>query len=205
MDWKHAMRRFSLAVVGAGILGIMAVGSGPTFQSLTNMSRVPIEYGTLVNENVRIESYGSEWYAPWSVGGGEDFKTPFSVYWWSSQGPDIAIPPTNDYIEAHEAGARQVKIFVDGHDGPLYGLIVFNDAIESAFGPAKQSYYLKIPEDKLREAMNGNISVAYERMQWKDEYINDYGRQSKDKRWFSWILWMSKTPLVSPGGRDFGP
>lgn len=197
---KRVFPKFLATVAGAGVLVLMAAGSGTTYQSLTNWSRVPIDYGTLVNKNVRIESTGSSWSTPWSVNGGEDFTTPFSVYWWQNNGPSMDDNTIlNQYQAAYERGARPVLIYVDGQTAPIHGLIVFNDAIGAAFGPARQSYYLQIPEDKLRQTMSGNITVAYENISYKGEWRNDSGYQTENYKWYSWILWMSRTPLVNDG------
>lgn len=204
---RSGFRRVALALGGALLLGLLAAGSGPTYVPLTKYSRVEIPYGTLVNKNVRIESAGGTWAQPWSVGGGEDFRPPFTVYWWNGYEPSGLNDGTilNMYQAAYDKGARPVLIHVEGQREPIHGLIVFNSAIEATFGPARQSYYLQIPEDKLRQAMSGNMSVAYEYINYRKEWQNDYGYQKQDVKWYSWILWMSRTPLVYEGGRQLGP
>jgi hypothetical protein len=198
---KSLTMRSTVAIAGTCILALLALGSAsaPTTSYTTDWTQVPIPHGTLVNTDLRIESTGSSWDAHWQANGGKDFTTPFSVYWWSGRAPSGLSTNTllDKYQDAYAKGARPVLIHVEGQDRPVHGLIVFNSAIGAAFGPGRQSYYLKIPEDKLRQAINGNITVAYERMSWKSSWIrSDTGYGSVDKKWFSWILWMSRTPLV---------
>ena len=206
MQWKSKGRRLGVSIIGVGILAILAAGSAPTYQSLTNYTRKPIQYGELVNKDLRIESVGGAWTSKWSVNGGEQFRTPFSVYWWQDQGPSLNDSIiTSKYQDAYEKGARAVMVHVEGRDQPLYGLIAFNDAVGAAFGPATQSYYVKIADDKIAQAYAGNITVSYEKMTYKGEWRNDSGYNSKDYKWYSWVLWLSKTPLVNTGGRSLGP
>lgn len=193
--------RGMVAVVGSCILVLLALGSAsaPTTTYTTDMTRVPIPQGSLINSDLRIQSTGSSWDTPWQVNGGEDFATPFAVHWWNGNGPSGLNTNTllEKYQDAYANGARPVLIHIEGHEKPIHGLLVFNSAIGAAFGPARQSYYLQIPEDKLQQASNGNLTVAYERMSWKSEWIrSDIGYGSADKKWFSWILWMSSTPLA---------
>ncbi len=205
--FRRSFPRVAVALAGAALLGLLAAGSA-TYTTLTKYSPVPIPFGTLVNENVRIESVGSTWETPWSVAGGKDFQPPFTVYWWNGNFPSGLNDGTilDLYQPAYDMGARPVLIHVKGQRDPIYGLIVFNTAIEGAFGPARQSYYLQIPEEKIRQAIDGNMSVAYEYINYRQEWADDYGHHKKDQKWYSWILWMSRTPLIYEGGeRQIGP
>lgn len=201
--FRPGVPRVFVALAGAIVLGLLAAGSA-TYVPMTKYGAVPIPYGTLVNKNIRIESTGSVWSQSWSVRGGEDFRTPFELYWWNGQHPAGLNDSTilDMYQAAYEKGARPVLIHVDGYKEPIYGLIAFNQAIEGSYGPARQSYYLQIPDDKIRQAMNGNMSVAYEHISYRDEWQDDYGYQKSEKKWYSWILWMSRTPLIHEGGRQ---
>lgn len=175
------------------VLFIAAAGSmGPTIRQTTDFSPVPIRYGTLVNENLRIVAQdGSFELEP-----GEDFETPFSVYWWNGQAPVSGTQNlVNEHQQAAEQGARRVRIEMEGEERDLYGLLVFNQAVQSSSGPARQSYYLQVPEDKLQSALNGNVAVAYELIDWDHTYTVDGSPRSRDKTWLSWILWISRTPL----------
>lgn len=196
--------RSVVGVVAMSVLAVLAYGSaGPARVYTTNYSPVQIPYGTLVNKNLRIESTGNSWGTQWSVDGGEDFRTPFSVYWWSNRVPRNLVNRNNSLLESHgvayQNGARPVRIHIDGEEEPLYGLIVFNQAIAAAYGPARQSYYVSIPEEKIRRAQNGVTAVAFERMKYKNSWTYDGRPNSQDRKWYSWILWMSRTPLVNEG------
>src|SRR5690606_36984945 len=118
------------------------------------------------------------------------FDTPFATSaLWNATIPANTLP--NAYTSARQWGARPVVIRQAGRPD-LHGLLLFNNAIAASFGPGSQSYYLNIPQDKLDNARGGNTTVVYEMMRYNvtDEYGN-----ATQRDWYSWILWMSSTPL----------
>ena len=178
--WRGVLAVFALAVATVAALGS---ASGP----VTDMTPRPIATGTLVNRDVVIVAEDGTF----KFDGGQQFSTPFS----SSALWNATIPPeslANAYTQARGWGARPVVIKQAGKRD-LHGLLLFNNGIGAAYGPGSQSYYLNLPQDKLDNARNGNTTVVYEMMKFKTSYP-DMGTV-EDNQWYSWILWMSSTPI----------
>lgn len=176
----------------------------------------PIEQGQLATRGIRIESHGSRWDSSWSVRGGDSFSPPFTVYWWGDERPAIDEPYVDDYEKAWQAGARQVKIHLDGRDETLYGLLVFNQAVESTCGPARDSYLMHVKRENIETALDGDIAVAYENLLLVPEQttckrvaasirgyeangLTDaqiYSENGPLRRRPTWMLWLYDEPLV---------
>ncbi|QGX39318.1 hypothetical protein [Permianibacter aggregans] len=187
--WHSRRWRLVLAMCTAVIAFIGATGSAPTYINHTDRTLRPINYGTLVNTELKIEAMDGSFV----LQGGEQFRTPFALNLWNARFDEKTL--ANQYQAARQLGAKPVLVHVKGHDQPLYGLLIFNQAINAAFGPGSQSYYVRVSKDKLDNARFGGISVAYEMMDWRDTYTDDYGRQTRDKTWYGWMLWLSSTPI----------
>lgn len=203
--------RISVALAVLAVFVVMALGSSPPpitrkNHGTTDFTPQEIKYGRVVNEDLKIVSKEGKF----TLEGGEQFDTPFQVYWWKGQG--LTGTDTreghlvNAYDKAARRGGQRVLVYQEGSDEPLHGVLVLNSAIKSAFGPATRSYYVKIPEQKLNTARHGNIAVAYEKMDWRETWENRAYRgstylasksrdRSKEKTWYSWILWLSATPI----------
>lgn len=188
---SHSRRwRFAMGIFTVFIAVIGAAGSAPTFVNHTDRTLRPINYGTLVNTELKIEATDGSFV----LQGGEQFHTPFTLNLWNTTGFDKKSL-ANQYSLARQLGAKPVLVHVEGYDKPLYGLLIFNQAINAAFGPGSQSYYVRVSKDKLDNARFGGISVAYEMMDWRSTYTDETGRKTQDKTWYSWMIWLSSTPL----------
>ncbi|KFN47397.1 hypothetical protein [Arenimonas composti] len=176
--------RAVLAMVAFAVAAIAGLGcaTGPVMDTTPR----PIPTGTLVNRDVTIIAEdGSFQLQP-----GEQFPTPFATSaLWNASIPANTL--VNTYTRARSWGARPVIIRQAGK-ADLHGLLLFNNAIAAAVGPGSQSYYVNLPQDKLDNARRGNTTVVYEMMRYN--VIDEYGT-SQQKDWYSWILWMSSTPL----------
>lgn len=181
--------RVIMAACTAVVLVIGGVASGPTYINTTDRGLRPINYGTLVNQELTIKAVDQSF----TLKGGEQFRTPFTLNLWSTSFDEQTL--ANQYQLARTLGAKPVMVYIDGVDKPLYGLMIFNSAINAAFGPGSQSYYVRISKDKLDNARFGGISVAYEMMDWRNSWNDDYGARYEDKTWYSWMLWLSATPI----------
>lgn len=182
--------RAGMAAVVAVMALFGATGSGPTYLDQTDWGRRPINYGTLVNKEVSIKAVDSSF----TLKGGEQFRTPFSVDIWNASFDEAKL--ANQYQMARSVGAKPVMVYVDGFDQPLYGLLILNSAVNAAYGPGSQSYYVRISKDKLDNARYGGISVAYEKMDYTYNYWQEgYGNQKEERTWFGWMLWLSATPI----------
>jgi hypothetical protein len=179
----------SMAVV-VGFL-VLAVGSGSVPQQTTDMTASPISGGIFTNKNLTIFAQNDAF----KIEGGERFATPFDAYIWGGSPMFAAFSGeiVNNVDAALSTGAGQrVTIYQEGETEPLYGVLVFNQAIAAAYGPASRSYFLQIPEDKIAAAKGGVTAVAYEKMSWKSTWSNG---AKGDSFSYSWVLWMSSYPF----------
>lgn len=177
--WRGMLAALAFVVAGLGALGS---ASGP----YVDYTPRPIPSGTLVNRDVTIVAEDGSF----QLDAGQQFPTPFSTSsLWGAQIPANTL--VNAYTRARAWGARPVIIRQQGKPD-LHGLLLFNNAIAAAVGPGSQSYYLNLPQDKIDNARRGNTTVVYEMMRYN--YIDEAG-SSRQNDWYSWILWMSSTPL----------
>ncbi len=97
---------------------------------------------------------------------------------------DDDLKMTELYRQWEARGASRVAITVPGRTTTLYGLISFHRLPASAEGPGSRSYSLNIPDQYIRDASDGRISVVYELV-----------KTDSGKRYFGWVLWMSDRPF----------
>lgn len=145
--------------------------------------------GVLANQNMRIVAADKSF----EIVPGTQFTPPFSSNLWGCNNAayyDKVI--VEGYDEARECGAKDVLVYVDGYDKPLYGVLALSEVPAAAVGPAKRSYLIKVPQDKIDGAYAGRTTATYENFNWIKRY--DTGETYK-KNWRSWILWLSLTPL----------
>ena len=186
-----------IAAVVALISGfVLALGSAtdPTWRKTTDNTPRAILVGTLVNPDLTIAAQDGSF----TLKGGERFKAPTARHLWGSGLGGTGDKLLDQYPDARRLGATPVTIQQAGAKEPLYGLIVFNNAIASAYGPGAQSYYVKIPEDKIAHARAGGISVAWESMNYKETWSRDgipHAPSTEEHKYYGWILWLSSTPL----------
>ncbi len=175
------------------LFSILALGSAstpPPTYSTTNYQALDISGGVLANKDIKIVAEDGSF----TLEGGKRFSTPFSIYDWNDQSDAFTAESKmlDNFPNALRSGAKRVYIYQDGVTQPLHGVLVFNQAIQAAFGPAARSYMVNIPVPKLQAARDGVTAVAWEYMEWKSSWSNG---SSKDKKWYSWALWMSAYPL----------
>ena len=185
---SRALRLVFAACTAVGLV-LGGAASGPTYINTTDRGLRPINYGTLVNQELTIKAVDESF----TLKGGEQFRTPFMLNLWSTTFEEKTL--ANQYQKARALGAKPVMVYIQGVDKPLYGLMIFNQAINAAFGPGSQSYYVRISKDKIDNARYGGISVAYEMMDWRNSWNDDYGARYEDQTWYSWMLWLSATPI----------
>lgn len=173
------------------VFAFLAIGSESVPQSTVDWTAKPIRYGIVANKDIRIVAEDGSF----ELKGGERFETPFSVLAWSGASANLFTGSNNllnHYPTSLQYGAKRVKVYQQGHDEPLYGVLAFNQAIGSAYGPASNSYMVQIPDGKLDAARSGVTAVAYEEMNWRSTW--DTGASS-NKTWYAWSLWISAFPL----------
>lgn len=67
----------------------------------------------------------------------------------------------------------------------VYGMLIVFRADPNGKGPAgRGDYLLKVPEDRIRAASGGRMSVAYE------SYTTTRGEER-----YAWVVWMSEQPF----------
>lgn len=178
------------AIAVLAMFWVLGVGSAASVYSTTNRTVVPISGGVVANKDIRIVAEDRSF----ELVGGQRFSTPFSVNDWAPG--TAAFTSTANMISHYETslthGAQLVRVYQDGYEEPLYGVLVFNDAIAAAYGPASRSYMIKIPQDKLDAARSGVTAVAYEKMNWKATWSDG---SSSNKYWYGWALWLSSYPF----------
>jgi hypothetical protein len=160
--------------------------SRPVVRDTTNYSPKPIQFGVL-RENLRIEAEdGSFELLP-----GQQFVTPFENYTSPLRCVNGSLLEGVS-IALSRCGAQRVRVYVEGQDTPLYGVLMLNRAIMAAYGPGARSYEIYLAPDKVAEAVRGRTAVSYEIVNFNK--TNNYGKTTKG-RFYSWALWVSKYPL----------
>ncbi|MEM6535731.1 MAG: hypothetical protein AAF613_08840 [Pseudomonadota bacterium] len=174
----------------AGLVGLFVIAACEA-TSTTNFSPVVINQGVVANEGLTIKAVDGSF----ELRGGERFQTPFSVVAWRGSCPGFKGGQDSElltqYTAAKNCGSKAVTIELDNGE-KLYGVLFLGTALRSSTGPSAQSYYVTIPNGRINEALNGNITVAYEKVKWVSSW-SDGSRSNKN--WYSWVLWMSSVPL----------
>jgi hypothetical protein len=189
MSFNSKITKSLATLMTLGLFALLAAGSGPIYQDNTNYTRVDIKSGT-IDSDIRIVAADGRF----ELKPGERFTPPFYSDLFLCTGLNYKNI-LESFSSARNCGAVDVKIYVGDNPEPLYGLLALNRAIVDAFGPAARSYLIKIPQDKINVAREGNTAVVFEYMTWKKSWHNDYGAQSATRKNYGWVLWMSSVPF----------
>ena len=182
-------KRVVMAVLGLTLAGALS-SCGPGVYETTNKTPVRVPVGTVVNPELRIVAADGSF----TLAGGQQFTTPFSVDIWSTNQPAFADANIiNGFTQGRAVGGRDVMVHVQGKSKPLYGVLVLSTVWGSAVGPATRSYQIQIPKDKIDNAYAGNTSVVYENVLFTRTW--NTGASQANNQWRTWILWLSATPL----------
>lgn len=120
---------------------------------------------------------------------GEEFAPPFqnSLFEEGASYPPLFILGKSDVVnmseKALDRGAKPVRIHSPRLDEPLYGVLFLSSATSTSYGPASRSYLIRVPDEYIDNARDGQISVVYEKSGYK------YGNW--DVKVPAWVLWMS--------------
>lgn len=186
--WKKSLA----STLALSVFLLLALGSEPYHTDTTNLSTVPIQQGT-VEKGVRIVADDGSF----ELRGGERFTSPFQNNIWT--GYCKRFYSNNLLTQAEDAlscGAKKVRIYIGDRKTPLYGVLLLNSSVGSAFGAASRSYLIRLEEDKIRHADAGNTSVSYELVKYKKTgYWDDGRRTSSEATQYTWILWYSSYPF----------
>lgn len=193
---KTWLKAASSVVALSGML-LLATGSedpSPRLLNYTDMAQMPIQHGVL-EEGLKIVAEDKSF----ELEGGERFRSPFQSNLWIP-GCDLASLHAKNVLSSASTGLRcggkKVRVYHGGDSEPLYGVLVLNTSVNAAHGPASRSYMVKVADDKIAHAREGNTSVSFEIMNWKTSKRWTTGRAvSEDKTAYSWILWVSAYPL----------
>ena len=110
------------------------------------------------------------------------------------------VNPGKDFSRAFvDSKGYHVEIRVTGRKEVFYGILEFNKVYETCAGdPSARSYFIKIPELYIQNALGGNISVVYEYYECTprlgDKTVRDY--TTKMSKYTSWVLWLSDISFV---------
>lgn len=188
MDNARSFRNLFLTIVGSCAFLLLAVGSATVPRDRTDYSLVPVKMGALENKDIRIVAADNSF----EFKGGQDFTVPFQSSLWGNTTGLTENKLVEQYDIALRLGAKKVLVYIQGREQPLHGVLALSPVIGASYGPGARSYLLSFPADKIKSASNGNISVMYEKVGWRESRID--GRTT-DHYWFSWILWLSNSPL----------
>lgn len=184
-----ALRRAPLAFAFCAALFLSACET--PIVDVTDYTLHDVPFGVLVNQDVRIEAVDDSF----TLVGGQRFDTPFKVDIWGRNTPSKPFY-NNNIVEGYEAarqlGAKDVRVYVAGHDKPLYGVLLLSPVYNAAIGPAARSYRIQIPKDKIDTAYALNTAVVYENADWIKRWSDG---DHKKINWRTWILWISGAPL----------
>jgi hypothetical protein len=194
---KTWLKLTSSAVVISGML-LMAMGSdepSPRLINYTDKTPMPIQHGVM-EDGLRIVAEDKSF----ELKSGQRFRSPFQSNLWS-YGCDINSINGKNVLNSVDAGLRcggkKVRVYHGDNAEPLYGVLVLNTAVAAAKGPASRSYMIKIADDKITHARQGNTAVSFEIMKWdeKKRWSNSGRTVTNEKSAYGWILWVSAYPL----------
>ncbi|AKE52181.1 hypothetical protein [Kangiella geojedonensis] len=194
---KTWLKITSSAIAVSGML-LLAVGSddpSPRLINYTNKATMPIMHGVM-EEGLTIVAEDESF----ELKGGQRFLSPFQSNLWG-YGCDLSSINGKNVLNSSDKGLRcggkKVHVFHGNNPEPLYGVLVLNSSIAAAKGPASRSYMIKVPDDKIEHAREGNTAVAFEIMKWDEsQRWSHTGRTvTNEKTAYGWILWVSAYPL----------
>jgi len=144
--------------------------------------------GLIATEGVSIRAMDNSF----ELVSGEVFSTPFfgntAGVGMNSVGADMI---SYYQIALDQMNARRVRVTTPWLDEPLYGILLFSNLYYGGSGPATRSYQITVPENYVRAAVGGRISVVYETYP-HDPPKDSFGETFECK---SWVLWLSDVPL----------
>jgi len=194
---KTWLKITSSVIAVSGML-LLAVGSddpSPRLINYTNKTAMPIEHG-VIEEGLTIVAEDKSF----EIKSGQRFRSPFQSNLWT-YGCDLSSINGKNVLNSSDKGLRcggkKVHVFHGNNPEPLYGVLVLNSSIAAAKGPASRSYMIKVPDDKIEHAREGNTAVAFEIMKWDEsQRWSHTGRTvTNEKTAYGWILWVSAYPL----------
>jgi hypothetical protein len=153
---------------------------------------------SVLTEGVVIEAEDGSW----DVASGDPVRPPFG-----SHAPGDAAPAANGallekYGEFVQAGARHVRVRVPGRHKPLYGVLALLPVYStSTSSSARRTFRIEIPNNRIQEALGGQVSVIYEPYPYSRKTVaknQDGDDELKDSQAEapSWILWVSDAPFA---------
>lgn len=174
---------------------LLAMGSedGPgRLMDQTNKTPLPIQHGVM-EDGLRIVAVDGSF----ELKAGQRFQSPFQANLWNSGCTMNSKTLLSNASTALRCGGKNVLVYHDDNTEPLHGVLALNTSIAAAYGPASRSYMIKVPDDKIEHARQGNTVVAYEMMDWKStkRYSNRVSSFNREHTYYGWILWVSAYPL----------
>jgi len=115
---------------------------------------------------------------------------------WVNPGKDFS----KAFVQSVERGnGYHVEIQYKNRKEKFYGVLEFNKVYTTCAGdPSARSYFIRIPEIYVLNALGGNISVVYEYYECAprlgSKTVRDY--TTKKSRYTSWVLWISDISFV---------
>jgi len=114
------------------------------------------------------------------------------------------VNPGKDFSKAFVQSVERkngyhVEIQYKNRKEKFYGVLEFNQVYTACAGdPSARSYFIRIPEIYVLNALGGNISVVYEYYECAprlgSKTVRDY--TTKKSRYTSWVLWISDISFV---------
>lgn len=154
----------------------------------------PVSRTMVVRRGVRIEGTG------FALESGGAQPTPFVGHCWDDRLAPVAEGEVAErYAEGIAAGARPVRVQVPGRERPLFGLLLFCDALNYSYGPASRIHTIDLPLEDIAELHGGAVLAVYERADWMRPVLINRGYwaewQWNERWWYGWVLWLSDEEL----------
>lgn len=183
------MRKIALVlIVLSFVYGCVSVPRYLYYDKIPNSS---VAIGT---EGVVIKAVdGSfEWVS------GNDYKLPetTSYFDWYTTGAALNIK-TTDFSKVNETNAVKVMVTTPYASKPLYGMLQFSRIITECKdkAPETRSYYIQVPEQYVRSAQGGKVSVMYESYMCISGHYSNGVKATNEHGYSTWVLWLSDRPL----------
>ncbi len=129
---------------------------------------------------------------------GNDYKLPAttSYFDWYTTGAALNIK-TTDFSKVNETNAVKVMVTTPYTSKPLYGMLQFSKIITECKdkAPETRSYYIQVPEQYVRSAQGGKVSVMYESYMCISGYYSNGVKATNEHGYSTWVLWLSDRPL----------
>lgn len=194
-------RKIGFGVASAMALAVFVTGcaSAPNYDA----EFVPIPMGAVQGAGLKISAVDGSWTLtegrftpPFSTPSmtpiigtplhTDQQRIPNEAYLVGARGGPVGGSLLESFPFALAVGAQRVIVEHPASAKPLYGVLLLNKAHINGTGPAARSYLIRVPDQYVRDAQGGRVTVVYE----------PYSAAHRPGvKYYGWVLWLSDSPI----------